>query len=279
MKIRKKILLGSGVILTLIIFLINILFINPFQLNIICRQHIDNRLPASFNDKNVVFFSDLYFKTTSHANLKELVTKINVLQPDILLFGGDLIDPHYAHNLTNEQRSAMTDCFNSLQAKYGKYAVLGDQDYLDDVVKNQAESILIEGGFTILTNKSVLLFNEQKAAIRIVGIDSLIGGQVSLENAYDNHDFFTIAFTHCPDLFAQLPTEKTALTLAGHTRGGQIYLPFLERLYRPEGGKKYFRGAYFKDQSELYVSNGVGTDQKSIRLWADAEIVSYQLHN
>jgi predicted MPP superfamily phosphohydrolase len=84
-----------------------------------------------------------------------------------------------------------------------------------------------------------------------------------------------IALTHDPDMFPQLST-RAAVTLAGHTHGGQIGLPLLRRAAAPTkhgytGGEVRERGGY------MYVSRGIGTTGLPIRLAAPPEIALLRL--
>ena len=87
-----------------------------------------------------------------------------------------------------------------------------------------------------------------------------------------------IVLTHNPDAALLLPKGFAALTLAGHTHGGQIALPFLRRvntariLMTPYDG-----GTFVEDGCLLHVNRGIGTIFIPIRLGAPPEITVYSL--
>lgn len=81
-----------------------------------------------------------------------------------------------------------------------------------------------------------------------------------------------IAITHTPDIFTILP-ENILLTLAGHTRGGQVYIPLVGRPVVPsEFGERYAIGHIREKGHSLFVSAGVGTSIFGVRFLTPPEI-------
>jgi predicted MPP superfamily phosphohydrolase len=81
-----------------------------------------------------------------------------------------------------------------------------------------------------------------------------------------------IALTHNPDLFPKLPAD-VALTLAGHTHGGQVNLPFFGRRVVPsEFGERYAVGHVQENGHHLFVTQGIGTSIIPVRFRVPPEI-------
>ena len=79
--------------------------------------------------------------------------------------------------------------------------------------------------------------------------------------------------THTPDVFPGVPTD-VALTLAGHTHGGQVNLPFLGRLIVPSiYGERFAYGLIEETGRRLYVTSGIGTAIIPVRFRTPPEIV------
>ncbi|WP_185861632.1 hypothetical protein [Peribacillus cavernae] len=55
-------------------------------------------------------------------------------------------------------------------------------------------------------------------------------------------DEFTILLAHEPDIADNTGQYPIDLQLSGHSYGGQIRLPFIGPLFRPDGAKKYVKG-------------------------------------
>jgi hypothetical protein len=81
-----------------------------------------------------------------------------------------------------------------------------------------------------------------------------------------------LAFTHNPDVFPHVPA-RVALTIAGHTHGGQVVLPLLGRPLVPSAyGQRYAIGHVEEDGRHLFVSSGLGTSIFPVRFGVPPEI-------
>jgi uncharacterized protein len=86
-----------------------------------------------------------------------------------------------------------------------------------------------------------------------------------------------ILLVHEPDIFTHV-SERVSLTLAGHTHGGQIVLPFVPPLWAPsEYGARYAYGHIVEESRHLIVSGGLGCSKVPMRLGVPPEIVRVTL--
>jgi hypothetical protein len=82
----------------------------------------------------------------------------------------------------------------------------------------------------------------------------------------------TILFTHNPDLFPEVPPRVT-LTIAGHTHGGQVYLPGIGRPIVPSAyGERFAIGHIVEGERHLFVSSGLGTSIIPVRFLVPPEV-------
>ena len=82
---------------------------------------------------------------------------------------------------------------------------------------------------------------------------------------------------HEPDIFPQVP-ERVALTISGHTHGGQVDLPFIGRLVVPSAyGQRYAYGHVVENGRNLIVSGGLGLSVLPVRLGVPPEIVLIEI--
>jgi predicted MPP superfamily phosphohydrolase len=63
--------------------------------------------------------------------------------------------------------------------------------------------------------------------------------------------------THNPDLFPEIPA-RVSLTIAGHTHGGQVNLPFFGRPITPSQ-LGYAAGHFVEQGRHLFVTTGIGS--------------------
>jgi hypothetical protein len=78
--------------------------------------------------------------------------------------------------------------------------------------------------------------------------------------------------THNPDVFPDIPA-RVALTLAGHTHGGQVYLPVVGRPVVPSKfDQLYADGHVLEGGRNLFVTSGVGTSILPVRFRVPPEV-------
>jgi predicted MPP superfamily phosphohydrolase len=88
-----------------------------------------------------------------------------------------------------------------------------------------------------------------------------------------------IAVTHNPDIFPKIPA-RVALTIAGHTHGGQVNLPLVGRPEVPSiFGQRYAAGHIVEDNRHLFVTTGIGTSMIPVRFRVPPEIVVLTLES
>ncbi|WP_156290489.1 metallophosphoesterase [Oceanobacillus salinisoli] len=235
-----------------------------------------NKIPQSFNDFKIVQYSDTHigFHYTID-QLHGLINKINALEPDVIVFTGDLVDKPNQYN----QFSHLQEKLSLLNAPYGKYWVYGNHDhggYGTEIIKDVME----KANFVLLQNSHSTI---TKNADRLVlaGIDDLMLGKPDIEMALNhvNPDLFTILLAHEPDYVEEAIHYPIDVQLSGHSHGGQVRLPFIGHLYTPAFAEKYVQGKYmFKDNSfSLYVNSGIGTTRLPYRFLCKPEIHAYML--
>ncbi len=237
-----------------------------------------NKISEEFNGMKVVFFSDTHLnKFFNEKRLKQLVDKINKIDADIVLFGGDLFDHPGSNNVSEETKNMVISYFSKIEAKLNKYAVYGNHDLENSNVKELYNQIMKSSGFEILNNENVKIHNKKNSYFNLIGIDSMLLGSPNINSAYEliQDKDFNLVFCHTPDIVEKVNPNKTDLFLAGHSHGGQIN--FIFPIYKPYGAEKYYKGIYKIYDIILDVSNGVGTTRYDIRFNAPSEIVVYTI--
>lgn len=216
---------------------------------------VNSSLPDSFHGVKVIQFSDVYFGNTVDVNyLNSIVSSINNLKPDIVVFTGDFTNK----DLDDETKNSIVQCLGSINSTIGKYSIPGDIDNFDFY-----KEVFGLSGFTDLSDKSVNVFYKKKDSIIIGGTDS-------------SNDLFSILLLHKPDDYDNFE-NKYDLVLSGHSLNGQINIPFLKRLFLKNGSKKYYNGNYVIGDSSLYVSGGIGTTDFKYRFNNKPSINLYRL--
>lgn len=274
-------LLNKIILTTLITFIILISYstmIEPKLINIKEYKIESNLIPDSFHGAKIVHFSDIHYGTTINKKQLETITKkINELNPDIIVFTGDLLDKNIS--LTESTEKELITYLSSLKCTLYKYAIFGDED-LDN---KKYQEIMETSGFTILDNKSIPLYYKDTTPIVITGYNPIISkpNYTILTDFIDNQDpsnYFKLVLTHEPDSIDKFINYNPNLVLSGHSLGGSIDFKFTKPMLLPENSKKYFEDYQKVKNTDLYISNGLGTTGLNARLLNPPSINLYRLY-
>lgn len=252
--------------------------------NIKVRQETlySSNLSEEFDGLKIVFFTDTHLNGfVDEERFEAVIHLINAQQPDLVLFGGDLFD-HPANKIPSEELVENTIALlSSIEADLGKFAVLGNHD-LDAVSSKELISdLLTQADFEVITNTTLRIRNHGNSSLVLAGLDSELLGNPDPETVFESiqADDFTIVLCHTPDTILNCSTSLIDLYLAGHSHGGQVYIPIIGALYKTPYAEQYYRGKHHIDNALLDISNGTGTTRMDIRFLASPEIVVYTLYN
>lgn len=219
-------------------------------------------LPDSFDGFKIVQFADIHYGTTiNKKQLDKIVNKINELKPDIIFFTGDLIDRNIVP--TEEIQKEITDSLSKLKASQYKYAVIGNED--DNETFNK---IMEKVNFRILNNETLLLYYKGITPIAISGYNNISSNPsyTNINNPIDDIDISTlyhIVVFHESNATDSILEYNPSLILSSGTLGGKINL--IKPLFLPKTTNKYYNEHYSLNDTDLYVSNGLGTTGVNIR--------------
>jgi predicted MPP superfamily phosphohydrolase len=217
-------------------------------------------------------------------HVREVVDTANGLQSDLIVLLGDFM-AWYRFKTTRVPDPLWAAELKRLEAPLGTWAILGNHDWWHDLqgVRSALDGVHIP----IMENDAVLLgaagakfwlagIGDQLAHPlghgRFRGVDDLPGTMAKITT-----DDPVLLLVHEPDIFPRVPA-RAALTLAGHTHGGQIRLPLIWPLFVPSKyGARYAYGHIVEDGRHMIVSGGLGTSIIPARLGVPPEIVHVQL--
>lgn len=261
--------------LTLIIILLIIIFLTLVYSRFIGTTNFKtNEITITDNiptPMKIVHFSDLHYKKIiTEKRVKEIITEINKIKPDLVIFTGDLINKDY--KLKNNDINFLIEQLSKIETKYGCYSILGDNDLSD---KETIKNIYIQSNFTLLENNYDIIYNEANNKILITDyIDE------NIEYINDT-SIYKIILTHKPDEIDNLinTNKNINLILGGHSLNGSINIPYLKKLFLQENAKKYYKPYYKINNTNIYISNGIGVDKINFRLFNTPSINFYRIKN
>jgi len=235
------------------------------------------KLPAEFNGFKIVQISDLHLGSwTSKKPLQRAVDLINDINPDIILFTGDLVN--YATNET----VGYEDVLSQLKAKYGVFAILGNHDYGNYVSwpsekakqenMNQLYSFFDKIGWKLLNNENEII-EKESGKLALIGVENW-GANMrfpkygDIDKAIQGTEVadIKILMTHDPSHWEKViipGNYDIDLSLSGHTHGFQFGIETKDIKWSPaQYMYKHWAGLYEdskKSGKYIYVNRGLGS--------------------
>lgn len=221
----------------------------------------------------VAVLTDLHVGSPYHgiAMLRRIVALTNAARPDLVLIPGDLvIQGVLGGEFVPPEQSA--EVLRGLRAPLGVYAVLGNHDWWLDGPR--VARALRSAGIPVLEDTAVRVV-ARGLPFWVAGVSDFWEGAhyvpSALRPASDTSP--VLLFTHNPDVFPLVPA-RVSLTVAGHTHGGQVDLPWLGRPMVPSRyGKRYAAGEVVEGGRHLFVATGTGTSILPVRFRVPPEVV------
>jgi len=219
----------------------------------------------------IVQLSDVHIGGLIDATfISKIVQRVNILQPDIVVITGDLVDIDVA-----KAKDALSE-FKGLQSKYGTYFVVGNHEYFHNIDKIIATVKSL--GIKVLENENVYIGEEGKG-FNLAGVYDVFGYRIKykMPNIYEalegKKDAPTVLLAHQPRYIEEVK-KGVDLMLSGHTHGGQLYpFRFLVKLQQP-----YVSGLHQHNKDlQIYVNKGTGFWGPPMRLGASSEITEILL--
>ena len=232
----------------------------------------------------VVLTSDWHFTKrplwrvmTTERALK-IVQEINATKPDIILIAGDLIaEEEQIPELAATVEDEIALILGQLKAPRGVFAVLGNHDNWYDHQK--MKRALEKQGITVLENQAQLLANSE-LWIAGVGDESTNHANMQTTMQLVPNNAPALVLMHDPGSLANVADDAqfNALFFAGHTHGGQVYLPWIGALVVPYAAPKEWAYGWVKHHENLmYVTSGLGVSILPIRFNMRPEWVLFNI--
>jgi len=245
-----------------------------FNFKIMKEDLVFANLPKDANGLKVIQISDIHIGSffNNYDSLLPAIKRINDLEPDLILFTGDIVN-NYA-----EELDGWLEHIGSLEAKMGKYSILGNHDYGDYVRwpseeqkqqnLDQLKSYHSQMGFKLLLNEKVEIDLPTGESFELIGVENWGEGRFSkygdLKEAMKNTNpkKFQVLLSHDPSHWDAEVIKQTHvdLTLSGHTHGMQfgVEIPGVVKWSPAKYRYPRWAGLYKEGKQLLYVNRGLG---------------------
>jgi hypothetical protein len=198
-------------------------------------------------DIKFVQISDLHIKNFYFLH-NIILNKIKKIGPDFIVYTGDSL-------VKNTDQKSLNKFFRELSEISDIYLIYGNWDFQD--LNKVDEAYAYENIHLIEGKSEIVEVGDQK--VLLTGLPMFY----QLENFENFEDLYSIFLTHVPDNAKNHYEliDQSDLILAGHTHGGQIYIPFLTKFLVNKIGNysEFLRGMHDYNNSKLYINRGLGS--------------------
>ncbi len=265
-------------------------FIEPHRLVITEASVSVPNFSPELNGLKIAAISDIHGGSNGvdEERLRELVTRTNEQQPDIIVLLGDYVsESKFSRDALKKPEgtdrtelrmpvSVIADNLAGFKARYGVYAVIGNHDWWHNQTRVRSEFERV--GIKVLENK-IEEIQAGSETIRVWGIEDYwknrrVPVNDSFETLTDKRNI--IAITHNPDSLLKAPAG-ISLMLAGHSHGGQVNFP----IYGPHpfvNDYRFMKGEAVVDEKHVFVTSGIGCTGPQLRFRVPPEIAIVTLN-
>lgn len=229
-------------------------------------------LPDAFDGYTITQISDIHSGSfTNKEKIQYGVDLINEQKSDLMLFTGDIV------NNKADEMDNWIDVFNQLEAKEGKFSILGNHDYGDYMDWNspqekidnfqKVKDIHQKIGFDLLLDEHRYLEKDGQK-IALVGVENWgkgfnQAGDLQRASSKIKKEDFKILMSHDPSHWQEkvkMDDFNYHLTLSGHTHGLQmgIEIPGFLKWSPSQFVYKQWAGLYQEFGRYINVNRGFG---------------------
>lgn len=227
---------------------------------------------SNLSQLNIVMVSDIHLSPLNGESfLKQIIEKVNQLNPDIVLIPGDIVDdkPH----ILSER--GIGKSLKQLNSQYGVYACTGNHEYInggEESVRYLSSNGIkvMRDSFEVVQNSFILVGREDVSKQNFTqrsrkSLSEIMNGSTK--------DLPVILLDHTPYKLNEARDNKIDIQLSGHTHNGQMFpINLITNLIY-----ELSRGYLKKGNTHYYVSSGVGSWGPRVKIASDAEIVNIKV--
>lgn len=285
-KTKRKLKLWLKLLIVLVVSIIGTILYSRFisTSGLITKEYLikNKNLPTEFYGLKIIHITDVHYgHTTKKKDLDNLVKRVNEYNPDIIVITGDLLDKDIEY--TEEDINNIQNSLKKLKASLGKYIIMGNHDNTKEIYS----SIVNNSNLINLDNTYEVLYYKGKTPILIAGMSTGEHSNKTPDEKIENAILeiqtkeipYNILIMHEPDYIEDIEYDNFQLVLAGHSHNGQFRLPFIGAIILPPHAKKYYSNYYKLNNTDLYISSGIGTSTVKFRLFNKPSFNLYRLVN
>ena len=217
---------------------------------------------SKLDQMKIVFIADFHLqeKTSVHF-VERTVEKINAIKPDLMLFGGDIVEGD-----GEEDKLALFEkLLSQINSEYGSFWVIGNHEIYGG---DETYEFFKKAGIQLLKDTAVVINN----SVNLIGrYDQHIRDRKTPEEllSQNNDSLSVIMLDHRPTRIPEISKTRVDLQLSGHTHNGQLF-PFnliTQSIYPISWGHEKINNTHF------FVTSGIRLWGPPVRTTGVSEIV------
>jgi uncharacterized protein len=230
-------------------------------------------LPSELEGFTIAHLTDIHLTGIGMLH-RAIARAVSDARPDLVAITGDVID-------TDANLAHVTELVGLVRdgsSNHGRrvLATLGNWEHWGNVNVTSLARAYERGGARLLADENLGI----DRGLTILATDDAASGSADLPRALRDiaRDRPRLFLTHAPGILdGPLPNDAlAALTLAGHTHGGQVRAgPFA--VVVPPGSGRFVKGPYTTPVGPAYVSRGIGTSVIPARFLCRPEMPIFTL--
>ena len=217
---------------------------------------------AKIDHLKIAFVADFHLREQNNINfVKRFKKKIDEINPDLMLYGGDIVEG----NRSNNKMAELENLLGQIHPKYGVFGVLGNHEYYGGQDKG---NFFDKAGIKILLDSNILIDN----SFNLLGrYDGHFNNRKSIEDLMKsvNDSFPTILLDHRPTELEEVSKTAVDIQLSGHTHNGQLFpiSLIIQSMYRLSWGYEKIGNTHF------FVTSGIRLWGPPVRTTGKSEIM------
>ncbi len=269
MKLTRRQILRWGTGAAIGVAGIDAFAIEPRFLDVTRWNVIVPKLPPELEGFTIAHLTDIHLSGIGMLH-RAIARAVAEAKPDLVAITGDVID-------SDENLPFVTELAGMLKDSAKRViATLGNWEHWGNVNVTALAAAYEKGGAKLLGDESLLV----DRGLELVATDDSASGSANIHRALRDaaRDRPRLFLTHAPGILeGPLPRDlEAALTLAGHTHGGQVRAG-PAAIVVPPGSGSFVKGVYTSAVGPLYVSRGIGTSVIPARFLCRPELPFFTL--
>lgn len=268
MKKRKYVYMGMGILTAGILAALS--YEQNHALDIQMHMYKNDKIPQPFNGYRILHISDLH-DASFGKNQKNILKKVQLLQPDVIFLTGDMIDCRKTTRRTIQKNFMFIEGLRNIAPMY---YVPGNHEATSPLY-GYFKQFLFDKGVHIVENGKIALMRKEKS-ITLLGVKDPKFYYVEPKR-FEQHvaqlctqidTSFCMLLSHRPEKLEVYAKYGIHLVFCGHAHGGQIRFADGRGMYAPNQGifPKYTSGFYTLGDCTMHVSRGLGNSRAPQRI-------------